>query len=657
MRAQTALALALVHTAFALALAHTAFALALTGAEPRGQHADATERDAARLVAVADALDAALEGALWPGFSLRAIPLALYEPGGTALLFHADEPPDGFERDAALDLCRGPAPAGVSANTSAPLDGRVTAFVRLDALGLGDAIRASQLVLVFHEASHAYRQRAPEGGEPRWPAENAMLVARYPAEDAANNAWGQLEGALLAKALRAPDDAELRRAATDFVAVRDARRALLEPALVAFEDHAELNEGLAELFGRKAVALAGELDAAELDAAGLDPAGIDAAELGFDGRDFADLVERVGRVNVLGAGASRQRFYETGAALGFVLDRVRPGWPAEVESERGATLTGLLRASVPVPDEGHAAVVAERLGLARRLARETDLADALAARRGRALDEAWGGPGRRLVVDLSAAGGAGSMTSFDPLNVTALEPGVQLHTRMLSLAFDGGNAQLTRPALQDLGTDVVVTTLEEPVELAEDGLRAPGVVLAGRAAVRESEALVLWAPGRGRAELDAGPWKERIERARAACAEPLPAPRWSARDLAGAEHGSREDTPRTTVLFFFSAAPWAGPSQAEQRALAAALGDGPRASDALRVLFVGAQSTEAELRAYLGADARLDHVLADEDRFLQRAFGVGALPAWVEVDPAGRIVLQRSGRGALGADELVRRLR
>ena len=658
------------------------FAIVASGSEvlAQGVALDERERNAVRVVAVADRVTRELGDAVWPGFRFEEIPLALFQRGGRALLFHAEHSPSGYEpadpgllpveaegsatelREPSRAVLVGPVTDAMNANTAGVLGGKVTAFVSMDSLAPAGGVHASQIVLLVHEAGHAYQKRAPDGGVPRWPVERADLVASYPVELATNNAWGQIEGVLLAEALRTKDSTSRNRAIVDFLILRAERHRSLPEAFHAFENHAELNEGLAEYFGRNTVTLASELDEATSDP-------LDRSELGLEGSAFADLCTRLERVNVLGQGAARDRFYWTGSAQAFLLDRVREGWKHEVEAETGATLAGLLETTVTLEQLDDAAraarleVIADRFGFARRLERERGFAEALAAQRKRAIAEAWGAPGVRLIVDLSAAGGAQDVRFFDPMNLTTLEHGVRLHSRMVTLGFRGGEARFERAVLQDLGQQCLVTTLEEPIDWVEEsglvaGLRSVGVVLEGRATVLDEGEFVLFAPGMEEGDIDVETWWERIDEARLELEEPRTAPRWTTRDLSGDEHqGQDEVEDRSTVLFFFSAAPWARPAHAEFLALSSALAGLPRSNDQLRLFLVGTQCTLEELDRLLGPDAERAHVLSDPDRFLQRSFAVTQLPAWVEVDARGRIVFEKTGRGGVLAEELAARLR
>jgi len=329
---------------------------------------------------------------VWPGFSLSAIPLALFSDD-TALLVHHPAPPAGFEPLASslsTPLWRGPRTAEMNANTSGSLAGAVTAFVSIASLGSGE-IGAADVALLIHEAGHAFSDRAPGGGEPRWPSEDASLVASYPVDSPANNAWGRIEGAILRDALEAADRARALELARDFVAVRLRRQRGLDPALARFERDLELNEGLAEYFACKAIELA-EPSGAPAPAArerGLDP-----REYGLAGDYLARLRDELGRINAGGRGAARQRFYATGAAQGLLLDRLGVDWKVAVEG--GADLLDqLARAAGAGELDARLERIAAQRGFDDLARRERLAADAAAALRRKKLVDLLAEPGRK----------------------------------------------------------------------------------------------------------------------------------------------------------------------------------------------------------------------------------------------------------------------
>jgi hypothetical protein len=591
--------------------------------------------EAARTVA------AAAGDAIWPGFDLRKIPIAVYQSGGEALAIQVPAAPEGFVRleteRLTTPVFRGAATEAMNANTSGRLGDEIAAFIQRGSLSAG--VLPGDIDLLFHECGHAFQARAPQGGPQRWPIENAAQVADYPSSDAANNAWGRIEGRLLRAALEAEDDETARERALDFLAVRSRRRAGLSGAIATYEQHLELNEGLAEYFGTRAVLLA--------------PPSLGAG-FGTGGDFHSDLLERLARINVAGRGAERARFYLTGVAQGLLLDRLGPAsWKHEVEA-RGAPLEELLAAALgfDAQDAQGLAARSDRAAATGRfealLASEQLAAEAaLAARRSRLL-AILAGTGRALVLDLSHAGGAGNTTSFDPMNIVAVEPDVKVHCRMLELEFAGGAAKFGLPVVQDLRRQWLIARLPEGAIVERDhGVRAEGLELRwDDAAVLEEEGLVVAVPRAPAAAVDAAPVRALLASAADESRRPVPAPPFEVTDLAGAVHSQPEAVPRETTLVFVSAASWAVPAQRFSRRTLAALGDRPRESAKRRWLLVATQCSTDELAALLGSDAPRGHVVHDADRWLARLFDVESYPAVVRIGADGRIAGRWSGDNA-----------
>ena len=622
------------HSLAGMALALAALAVAAGArAGPSGAGGDGDETVLGQLAA-ARSVAAAAGDAIWPGFDLRTIPIAVYESGGEALVIQVREAPADFERLPAEGLTtpvyRGPATEAMNANTSGRLGGEVAAFIQRGSLS--NELVPGDISLLFHECGHAFRARAPQGGPERWPVEDATRVADYPGTDAANNAWGRVEGRLLRAALEADDEAA-RETARDFLAVRARRRAALDAAVVTYEQRLELNEGLAEYFGLKAVLLAPP---------GLGPG------FGADGGFYREFLERLARVNVAGRGAERPRFYPTGAAQALLLDRfAATKWKHDVEG-RGAPLEELLAAAVGF-DVEEVAGRAERVGAAESFASllaAEQLASraALAAQRARLL-AILAAPGRKLVLDLSRAGGAGNLTSFDPMNIVAVEPDVKVHGRMLSLEYAGGSASFETPVVQDLRRQWLIAALPDGAEVERgSGLVAEGLALRwDGAAVHEEDGLLLVVPrAPPEEELDAAPAHALLASALDESRRPVPAPPFEATDLAGRSHAQPEASPRETTLVFVSAASWAVPAQRFGRRVLAAMGDKPRESGERRWLLVATQCSADELAAWLG-DAPRDHVVHDADRWLAQLFDVTSYPAVVRIAADGSVAGRWSG--------------
>ena len=632
------------------------------------------QRHALRLLEEARRISHPSEELIWPEWSLAEIPIALFESAGQALLVHHPEPPDGFLLEetelVSTELFIGPAGQAMNANTSGLLDDQVCAFVGLDSLS-AKSDGGQGVSLILHEAAHAFCQRG-SSGRPRWPNENASLVAAYPTQNAWNNAMGRVEGQVLRRALSADDEATLREATADFLAVRAQRQERLEPRLRQFEQQLELSEGLADYISLRALtALVDDL-----------PAGIElvsAAECGPKGGAFLRLLERLERVNVSGQGAARQRFYSTGAAQAFLLDRLGLPWKRLVETG-SVTLQELLLDGCGLKTEELAnrlEHIRQRSGFEQLLTQEQVAADLLAAYRDRRLLEVLGQEPDLLVLDLSRAGGAGQTLSFDPMNIVSIDPDLRLHNRMLTLGFKGGSVTFNAPVLQDLRHDLVLVALPGTAEFnvdgefvlgngpelpvsAEDGveLNSPEVDLScGPARLeREGDILLLRPEDDGQTHSRLLLARNLLELLNERARRPIQAPKLTLIDHFGRTIRLGTGQGDVRILFFFSAAAWARPSQALALDFLEAWREAGWAELPSRVVMVATQCSTAELEVLLpelGLGSGLCH---DPDSRIRNLFGVRTLPAVIWIDDQGMLGELASAYQPGVADALVRQL-
>ncbi|MEM7201073.1 MAG: sigma-70 family RNA polymerase sigma factor [Planctomycetota bacterium] len=616
---------------------------------------------------------AAAGESVWPGYDFRELPIAIFERGGRALLVQHPSPPDGYSplparRGVELQAHRGPTGVQMNANTAGRLGGAVCAFVGARSLAT-DGPRARDVALVLHESGHAFQHGAPAGGAMRWPTENAQLVASYPVNAPDNNAWARLEAVALAQALEAGADTAMREHGRAFCKLRAHRQAQLDPALAQFERHAEQNEGLAEYVALRAISRVAVAEARRL---GL----VDPSAYGPAGTAMRDLVESLRRANVAGAGAARRRFYWTGAAQAFLLDRLHPEWKAQLRPG-GPALQDLLAAALGLGAEtleSDAAAVAAARDLARVLAEEQSAAASAGGLRRARLAAVTDGPGRTLVVDLSAAGGAADVRSFDPMNLVAIDDALRLHSRMVELGFRGGQVALRQPAIQDLDRELVVTRLpgDAVLEIGRGASRvavsldeasaAPtaGVELALRGdgvTLRASHGSAVWAddllvirpsrPEDARVALDAA--RQRLQQLTELAHQPIPAPTIDCRDLAGGPVRLPGPPGVERAVVFVSAAAWAVPSHDFARELLRVR----RPGDQLLLVLSQCSATEAEELLADTEDRR--GIIHDPERAIMRRFGVARVPSVVWIDPQG--VMARPVVGASSLASTLARLR
>jgi hypothetical protein len=269
-------------------------------------------------------------GRVWPGYWPAGRPFVLADSGHAALLYTTGAAPAGF-----LPVPGGPgvpgppgraylyegAVPGLSASQGLmDLDYAVPGGQAI-AVPLGEGL-APTLRFLFHEAFHAYQQRAftrPHVLDVEAPADDVS--------DSANVALWEVERRILREALAADDEAALRPLLRGYLAVRGRRAGRLRPDVARYEAELERIEGSAEWVGRMGALAAEDRDPAEL-ADGL----------------REDLARPV-RVPRFATGAHwviRLRVYATGAALAALLERLDPDWRADLAS--GETLVALIAA-------------------------------------------------------------------------------------------------------------------------------------------------------------------------------------------------------------------------------------------------------------------------------------------------------------------------
>ncbi|MFO7697491.1 MAG: hypothetical protein R6X16_10075 [Anaerolineae bacterium] len=196
------------------------------------------------------------------------------------------------------------------------------------------------IAAISHEAFHAFQGlSAPER---LWAAESAGAerAATYPWEDDQTIARWQEELTLLREALEAEDGNEMTALARQFIEHRQNRRVSLTPDLVEYEQEREWAEGLAR-YAELEIWRLPSLDAGYQPVTGMadDPAFH--AYRGFDARWDRELPQMARMANDEGDG----RFYYSGMAQAYLLDRLSPGWKQSA-FRPGAYLDDLLAAAI-----------------------------------------------------------------------------------------------------------------------------------------------------------------------------------------------------------------------------------------------------------------------------------------------------------------------
>lgn len=360
------------------------------------------------VAAVVHAFDRMAAESLWPGFTPATTPLAIYDGTRTWLIRHPAPPPP-FAPTTATGLPDTRAMDGrfgeVNANTHVDIAGVPTATLIWPGRPVTPARLAATLL---HESFHVYQARA----HPGWYGNEATFFT-YPVADSTAQRLQRLETEAFRRALL-PHGA-LACWASRAMALREERAARIGADAIAYERGNDLNEGLATWIEWRG--WRGPLDSL-IPAAGFGPDGV------------------------------RRRAYAVGPAQAFLLDRLRPRWPAELAADSTLTLDALLgRAIGPVSCradftryeiDSTAALAAAESG---RI-----LGDRAALRR-----EFLSRAGWQLEIALPDSAPLWP-EQFDPWNVVPLEGGEVLHQRHLRLGNDRGRIDvferwaLTTPA-------------------------------------------------------------------------------------------------------------------------------------------------------------------------------------------------------------------
>lgn len=455
--------------------------LALTACGAVAAHAAAAQEPEAAFRVEREVERLAARSVLWPGFDPLDVPLAIYTGEGTYLFRHPS-PPAGFARleDGGSNAFgfEGRHPA-VTANSSAEIGGVVTATLSADGARAG--LPAMELAATaVHEAFHVFQR----GRHPGWSGNEGDLFL-YPVDDPRLLELRRLESAALGRALGAADPASTACWARLALRFRRERFAGMDSAFSTYERLTELNEGLATYVQT----IAGGRTTIEIPPSEFPPAKV------------------------------RDRTYVIGPALGFLLDRLRPGWQAALEADDRQFLDGMLESALVADRQegaGECALGAGELAGIQRAARE-DAAAVIAARaERRKVFESRSG--WRVVVQ-AADGEPLWPKGFDPLNVERVDGGL-LHSRFLDLGGDAGELRVIDEADADVETltegagphplfngvrRLTIAGLAKPTIETEGGevtIRAPGCTAHFKSAAAEvngTEVVVRLHPKKGAA--------------------------------------------------------------------------------------------------------------------------------------------------------------
>lgn len=309
--------------------------------------------------------------AIWPGFDIREIPIAINNDDRQELLIGHPDPPEEFRPFGEHEMNGepvmimdgstryGPRGGGWAVN----LGGAQTAYVSV--LQQKQPTEA-YLSLLVHECFHVYQGRYREVDEgPR---------GNLPEDDPVYSALIGLESRILHAALtEAEDDDAMRELAEMFVAVRHERREGLGEELIRTEHEQEYNEGTATYAAARVDQLISESEVFRPLEADADPQ--------YSGFANASARYREAVFDILPAPSLPISFfhsmYQHGMAQCFLLDRLRPGWKEEMR-EQGASQFKLLERELPLDAESESELVAaakERFDYQRLLEAQTRLVE------------------------------------------------------------------------------------------------------------------------------------------------------------------------------------------------------------------------------------------------------------------------------------------
>jgi hypothetical protein len=412
-----------------------------------------------RLLAVFRELDRIAAQRLWPGFDARMTPVEVFDGARTWLVNHP-KPPGEFRACAGAGHVRvfDGRHESLRANTAITLAGVATATASLEGHSEGERRLAG---LLLHEIFHVFQARR----HPKWGGNEVELLI-YPSDDAEILAQRRLESAALRKALRANDGQSAGAWAARALAARQKRFQRLTGEAAAYERGTELKEGLARYVEAMAAG----------DAASLLPE----AEFPPDG--------------------VRLRAYDSGAAIGLLLDRLDPAWKSRLEERDDTPLDELLRRAVAHVEPIVLSASAED-AVRRRAA--GDVA-AMEARRATLRKEFLEAGGWRVVLETEDPV---FPQGFDPWNVQRLSASEVLHTRWIKLGNTSGSLEVLdrhcltegrekhplfegvrRATITGLPTEPRIEEADGEVKLSENGLT---LMLRGARVTRDGKTVTI----------------------------------------------------------------------------------------------------------------------------------------------------------------------
>ena len=406
----------------------------------KGQAAPDTIQRVLELHRIIERRGAEIGPLIWPGFRPDTIPtLYVVAHRGKVLVQWRHDWPAGFT----VTPTRSDVGIAGSGMVSLP-SGKFISFMSVDSsmspgLVLGTSI---------HEAFHSFERSVMKEGQSFGSWENAMLVGTYPVFDVENEAAFALEGRTLRQALEAPSVERARRAAREFLALRESRQRVLDSEFTEFEKRAEMNEGLAQYALIRGLREVAQREGGPWPAAARREAAIESALLD----SLLGLSQR----------SVRRRFYATGSAIALVLDRLAGReWKALLLREN-LNLQETLALVSGYDSVGPSAVNGDRREMTAMMAESRRSVERLRASRVRQADGIVTGSGTRVTVDPTLlGGGALQWCGFDPQNTLQTGDGRTIHVRFLNVcAGDLVKGSFDIPVVQSDSSGALSFTVE-----------------------------------------------------------------------------------------------------------------------------------------------------------------------------------------------------
>lgn len=377
--------------------------------------------DAVAFVKAALALDRRLT--LWPDWRLVDTPVIVFEPGGFEVAIDHPNPQSThrpIDEHDSITVSSGP--SELRGSTAIDIDG-----TRCGIIDLSESEGAIALPLIFHEAFHVYQHDCMSH---LW--HDFDVASEYPDDDPTDNALRVIERRILDEARSSDDPIEdLAR----FSVVRHHRLDQLDEEIATYDQRGELIEGLASYIDHR-ISTHLLRDEDNLPDAIADPM---ADRVRDDISTWLELKQPDDSL-----GGYQRYWYDNGATLGTVLDRIEPSWREDMIAEPAVW--------IDVIDE-----IVERQEDLEDTLSMYDFDDICASfEEEQTAHDAWvestieeivdGDDGIRLRFRYDEITGSAQIV-FDPTNQSPCDDGV-LYSRLFGIRRDGVRVEFTdRPVL------------------------------------------------------------------------------------------------------------------------------------------------------------------------------------------------------------------